>query len=67
VKSIRGHIAAQVYTNGKGFDCIYPMKNKKGVSVDHSLVSFIHDVCIPQTLVSDGAKEELLGAVNATC
>jgi hypothetical protein len=67
VKSIRGHVAAQVYTNGKGFDRIYPMKDKKGASVDHTLVSFIHDVGIPQTLVSDGAKEELLGAVNATC
>jgi hypothetical protein len=29
VKSIRGHVAVQVYTNGKGFDRIYPMKDKK--------------------------------------
>jgi hypothetical protein len=30
-------------------------------------MQFIHDVGVPQTLISDNAKEEILGSARDTC
>ena len=62
VESIHGDIGASVFTNGTGFDKVYPIHTKK----DHSeaTMHFIHDVGVPQTIVSDGAKELILGATR---
>ena len=63
-KSIRGHKGASVYTNGAGFDHCYPWKRK--AHAPETLMSFIHDCGIPHTLVTDGAKEEILGRAKET-
>jgi transposase InsO family protein len=65
VKSTRGYKAAQVYTNGSGYDRFYPIKSKGDVS--HTLVSMIHDAGIPQELVSDNAPEEVGGEFSRIC
>jgi len=57
VKSIRGNKGAQVFTNGKGFDCIYPHVSKS--CAGEGLTRFIQDVGVPQTLVMDGAMEQI--------
>ena len=65
VKSTRGFNAAQVFTDGRGYDQIYPLVSKKRAS--EALMSFIHDVGIPQTIVSDNASEETQGKFEETC
>lgn len=57
--SIRGNKAAQVFTSGHGFDHFYPIKSKSLVGL--ALVSHIHNVGVPQTIVSDNAPEEIHG------
>ena len=59
VLSIHGDNGATVYTNGQGYDVIYPWQTKG----DHAdtLMSLIQDVGIPQTLISDGGKELIYG------
>ena len=59
VPSIHGDNGATVYTNGQGYDEIYPWKTRG----DHpdTLMSLIQDVGIPQTLISDGGKELIYG------
>jgi hypothetical protein len=59
LKSIRGFTCAQLFTDGKGFYCLYHMK-KKG-DAHHALSQFIHDVGIPKNCLVDGAKEEREG------
>jgi len=65
VPSIHGDKGATVYTNGQGYDVIYPWKSK-GHHPD-TLMSLIHDVGIPQTLISDGAKELIHGRAKEVC
>jgi len=65
VKSTRQNKAAQIFTNGKGYDRVYPLKSKE--DAPHGLMSFIHDAGIPQVMVSDGAKEEIKGDWGAIC
>ena len=55
-KSVRGFNCAQVFTDGKGFYRLYPMK-RKGEAY-HALSQFIHDVGIPKNCLVDMAKEE---------
>jgi hypothetical protein len=55
-KSVRGYTCAQIFTDGWKFFQIYPMV-KKG-EAHHALTAFIHEVGIPKSLLSDGAKEE---------
>ena len=55
VPSIYSDKGASMFMNGKGYDYIYPWKSKKQHA--EALMSFIHDVGIPQTIVSDGRKE----------
>ena len=52
---------AQVYTNGSGFDAVYPMNSKSGDATAHTLTSFVQDFGIPQKLISDDAKELIQG------
>ena len=65
IKSIHGDNGATVYTNGQGYDEIYPWKTRG----DHpdTLMSLIQDVGIPQTLISDGGKELIYGRARDTC
>ena len=58
VPSIHSDIDALMFMNGKGFNYVYPWKSKK--QCPEALMSFIHDVDIPQMIVSDGGKELLL-------
>jgi hypothetical protein len=59
LKSLRGFTCAQLFTDGKGFYRLYPMK-KKG-DAHHALSQFIHDVGIPKNCLVNGAKEEREG------
>jgi hypothetical protein len=65
LKSLHGHIGATVYTNGLGYDRIYPWKQKG----DHheTTMDLIHDVGVPQTLVTDNAPEETMGQAREVC
>jgi transposase len=65
LKSVHGHIGATVYTNGLGYDRIYPWKRKG----DHheTIMDLIHDVGVPQTLVTDNAPEETMGRAREVC
>ena len=65
VPSIHGDTGASIFTNGKGYDVVYPWKKKS--SHPDALMSFIHDVGIPQTLVSDGAPELTHGKSRDVC
>ena len=65
MKLTRGNKAAQVFTNGLGYDCFYPQKTKS--KADSALMLFIHDVGIPPVLVSDNAPEEIHGRFHKTC
>ena len=65
LKSIRGNRVAQVFTNGLGFDHFYPLKTK--ALVPDALVSFINDVGIPETIVTDNAPEEIHGEFKRIC
>jgi len=65
VKSTRGYTAAQVFTDGRGFDHIYPIKGKGHAA--ETLINFIQDVGIPQTIISDNAPEEISGKFAETC
>ena len=65
VKSLRGSKAAQVYTDGHGYDRFYPIATKR--EVPQTLVSLIHDVGIPQEIVSDNAGEEVHGDFQKSC
>jgi hypothetical protein len=60
VKSLRDKKkSAQVWTNDKGYDHFHPL-GTVGLASD-SLVYFIHSNGIPQTMISDNAKEETQG------
>jgi hypothetical protein len=59
LNSVHGHIGATIYTNGLRYDRIYPWKQKG----DHheTIMDLIHDVGVPQTLVTDKAPEKTMG------
>jgi hypothetical protein len=57
--SKRLYKAAQVFMDGSGFDHFYPIDSKG--YVHEALLDRIKEVAIPQTLVSDGSKEQQLG------
>ena len=65
IQSTRMNTGGQVFTNGCGFDRFYPHKRKGdahlGLSKDISLYGAY------ETIVTDGAKEELLGEWQRTC
>ena len=65
VKSARQYNVGQLFTNGLGFDSSYPQKDKGDAYL--GLNQFIRDYGIPETLVTDGAKEETLSHWLETC
>ena len=54
-----GNTCAQIYSNRIGFVKLYPMTTKS--DSHNSFSNFIHEVGIPHSIHSDGAKEETLG------
>ena len=52
VKSINGHVCAQVITNGQ-FTRVYPMMSKASENIAMALREFIDDVGVPDELVCD--------------
>jgi len=65
VTSVRQYTCGQVFTNGLGFDISFPLKKKGDAAL--GLDSFIQQVGIPQTLITDNAKEETQGDWLSTC
>jgi Reverse transcriptase (RNA-dependent DNA polymerase) len=63
--SIRGYKAAQVFTNGSGFDHFYPIESKG--DANDGLLEYVKEVAIPQILVSDGSKEQTASKFAETC
>jgi hypothetical protein len=63
--SIRGYRAAQVFTNGSGFDHFYPIESKG--DANDGLLEYVKEVAIPQILVSDGSKEQTASKFAETC
>ena len=59
------HTGASVFTDGKGYDFVYPWKSKK--QHPEGLMSLIQNVGIPQTLISDGAQELFHGRSREIC
>ena len=64
VKSTRGNSAAQHFTNGLGYDILYPIKSESRAA--EALMPFIHDAVIPQTLVTDNSNAETDGEWGKT-
>jgi hypothetical protein len=58
-KSIRGFSCAQIFTDGKCFCRVYPLRSKGGAH--QGLMQFIQEVGIPKELLTDGALEEMHG------
>jgi hypothetical protein len=58
VKSINGHVCAQVITNGQ-FTRVYPMVSKASEHIARALREFIGDVGVPDELVCDLATEQV--------
>ena len=67
LKSKRQKTAAQVYTDGLGYDLFYPMRNKSGAEIATTFESVVKCTGVPDTLVSDGAKEEVSGDMAKKC
>jgi hypothetical protein len=65
IKSVHGYTGGSIYTNGMGYDRFYPWVTKK----EHpdTIMSFIQDVGVPQTLISDNAPEEAKGKSKDLC
>ena len=64
-KSTRSHAAAQLFMNGQGYDHFYPIESKKYCHT--TLTSFIEDVGIPQTIVTNNAPELTQGEWKVVC
>jgi hypothetical protein len=65
VPGIGGLKGGSVYTNGLGYDRFYPWKSK--VQHPDTLMLFIYQVGVPNTLVRDNAPEEIFGRARDTC
>jgi hypothetical protein len=63
--SVHGDKGASIFTNGMGYDRIYPWRLRS--EHPEAIMSFIHDVGVPQTLVSDGGKELFEGRSRDVC
>ena len=59
IKTRRGNTCAQVYANRAGYVRIYNLPSK--AHAHESLSNFVHEVGIPSSLHSDGAKELIQG------
>jgi hypothetical protein len=49
---MNGNVCTQIYSNGS-FTQVYPMENKTGESIGHTLTKFTDNVGIPDKLVMD--------------
>ena len=65
VKSTRGNNYVQLFTNKASFIQGYPMKSKS--HANHALDRFIHEVGVPRSLMTDGAKELHLAEWGNIC
>ena len=65
VKSIHGEMGGSMFTNGHGFDLFYPWQRKS--EHPEALMEFIHDVGVPQVMISDGAAELTEGRTKDIC
>ena len=65
VKSLHGDTGGSMFTNGHGFDLFYPWKKKS--EHPEQLMAFIHDVGVPQVMISDGAPELTDGRTKEIC
>ena len=65
VASTRGNKYAQLFTNHANFVQSYAMKKKE--HAHHALDRFLHEVGVPHTILSDGAKELHLAKWGVTC
>ena len=63
--SARKYKAAQVFTNGSGFDHFYPLQGKG--DAHQGLQDYIKEVAIPQILISDGSKEQMKSKFAEIC
>ena len=61
-KSVRSCNCAPVFTNGLGYDRVYPIGSKKEAHL--ALIKFIQDVGIPQILTMDNASEQMYGQMR---
>lgn len=61
IKSLRQCVCAQIYTDGYGYDCFYPMRSHSGENVAHTLDRVVRTTGIMDTLFSDGSKEQTEG------
>jgi hypothetical protein len=59
IPGLHKETGATVFTDGKGYDFFYPWETKS--RYQHALMSLIHDVGVPKTLVTDGASEMIQG------
>jgi hypothetical protein len=58
-KSVCGFSSVQIFTDGRGFCRVYPLRSKG--DAHQALMQFIHDVGIPKELLADCALEEMRG------
>ena len=65
VKSLRGNNCIQLFTNRGNFVKCYPIKNKG--HAHHALDRFIHEVGVPNELLTDGARELTVAEWGNTC
>ena len=65
VVSTRGNLYSQLFCNRANFCKSYPIKAKS--HAHHALNRFIHEVGVPNELLTDGAKEETLGEWGEIC
>ncbi len=65
VQSLRGNNYIQLFANRGNYVKVYPMKSKS--NAHHSLDRFLHDVGVPQELLTDGAKELIHTEWGKTC
>ena len=65
VISLRGNQYSQLFYNRGNYTRSYPLKRKG--DAHHALDTFIHDVGIPEEMLTDNAKELHLGEWGKTC
>ena len=65
VTSLRGNKYSQLFYNRGNFTTCYPIKKKS--DAHHALDSFIHDIGIPEEILTDNAGELHLGEWGKTC
>jgi hypothetical protein len=63
ILSVNGYKGGSLFTNSLGY--VYPWQRKSKHA--NALMQFIHDVVVPQTLISDNAIEEVQGRPRDTC